>query len=40
MEILQMIDKYGYPNIWNKDGKHGPERYIEAQVWTNKGIHV
>lgn len=39
-EILQMIDKYGYPNIWNKDGKHGPERYIEAQVWTNKGIHV
>lgn len=34
-EILHMIKKYGLPQQWNKGGIHGPERYIEAQVWSN-----
>ena len=37
-EILKIIDKYGLPQDWNDDGAYGPERYIEAQVWTNEPI--
>ena len=33
-EILGLIEKYGLPQDWNDDGSHGPERYIEAHVWT------
>ena len=34
-EILQIIDTYGLPQEWNKDGKLAPERYIEVQVWDD-----
>ncbi len=37
-EILGLIDKYGLPQDWNGDGQHGPERYIEAHVWSDKPI--
>lgn len=37
-EILDIIDRYGLPQDWNDDGSHGPERYIEAQVWTDEPI--
>ncbi len=37
-EILGIIEKYGLPQEWNDDGAHGPERYIEAHVWTNVPI--
>ena len=37
-EILTIIQKYGLPQDWNDDGAHGPERYIEAHVWTNEPI--
>ena len=37
-EILGVIEKYGMPQDWNDDGSHGPERYIEAHVWTNEPI--
>lgn len=37
-EILRIIDRYGLPQEWNDDGAHGPERYIEAHVWTNEPI--
>ena len=37
-EILQLINKYGLPQDWNDDGAHGPERYIEAHVWTDEPI--
>jgi hypothetical protein len=37
-EILQVIDKYGLPQDWNDDGAHGPERYIEVHVWSDKTI--
>ena len=31
-----MIEKYGFPQVWNGDGTYGPERYIEVQVWDDK----
>ena len=37
-EIFGVIEKYGYPQEWNADGKFGPERYIEAHIWTDRGI--
>ena len=37
-EILTIIDKYGLPQEWNDDGRFGPERYIEAHVWTDEPI--
>jgi hypothetical protein len=37
-EIFSIIDKYGYPQDWNKDGSKGPERYIEAQVWDEETL--
>ncbi|MCR5368597.1 hypothetical protein [Eubacterium ruminantium] len=37
-EILSIIEKYGLPQEWNVDGAKGPERYIEAQVWTNSPV--
>ena len=37
-EILEIIQKYGLPQEWNDDGTHGPERYIEAHVWSDKTI--
>lgn len=37
-EILQIIDKYGLPQDWNDDGKQGPERYIEAHIWSDDVI--
>ena len=37
-EILGIIDKYGLPQDWNDDGAHGPERYVEAHIWSDKTI--
>lgn len=37
-EILKIIEKYGLPQSWNNDGKYGPERYIEAHVWSDETI--
>jgi hypothetical protein len=37
-ELPEIIEKYGLPNEWNRDGKFGPERYIEAQIWDEKPI--
>ena len=36
--ILEVIGRYGFPQDWNDDGAHGPERYIEAHVWTREPI--
>lgn len=38
-EILRLIKKYGLPQDWNDDGKHGPERYIEAHIWSDETIN-
>lgn len=37
-EILKVIEKYGLPQDWNDNGEHGPERYIEAHVWSDEAI--
>ena len=37
-EILEIIQKYGLPQYWNDDGRHGPERYVEAQIWSDETI--
>jgi len=37
-EILKIIDKYGLPQAWNAEGKFGPERYIEVQIWDDNTI--
>lgn len=37
-EILRVIEKYGLPQDWNDDGRFGPERYIEAHVWSDETI--
>jgi hypothetical protein len=34
-ELGEIIERYGLPQEWNPDGKGGPERYIEAQVWDD-----
>ena len=35
-EINLLIQKYGLPQQWNAGGEHGPERYIEAQIWDDE----
>ena len=37
-EILGLIEKYGLPQNWNDDGRYGPERYIEAHIWSDDVI--
>ena len=37
-EIPAIIEKYGLPQFHNADGRYGPERYVEAQVWSDRGI--
>lgn len=37
-EILEVIEKYGMPQDWNDDGRFGPERYIEAHIWSDETI--
>jgi hypothetical protein len=36
-ELPDIVTRYGLPQDWNPDGKLGPERYIEAQVWDDLG---
>lgn len=38
-EIMKLIEKYGLPQEWNKEGTYGPERYIEVQIWSNEVIN-
>jgi hypothetical protein len=37
-ELPDLIRQYGLPQDWNPDGKLGPDRYIEAQVWADEAI--
>lgn len=37
-EIKDIVNTYGLPQEWNRDGKKGPDRYIEVQVWDNEVI--
>lgn len=38
-EICELIERYGWPQEWNADGRSGPERYIEAHVWSDEPIN-
>jgi hypothetical protein len=37
-ELTEVIRTYGLPQLWNPDGQHGPDRYIEAQVWSDEPL--
>lgn len=37
-ELPNLIELYGLPQVWNPEGRYGPERYIEAQVWDDAEI--
>jgi hypothetical protein len=37
-EIVDVIERYGYPQDWNPKGAGGPERYIEVHVWQRGPI--
>jgi len=34
-ELPVLIAAYGLPQAWNSEGKMGPDRYIEAQIWDD-----
>jgi hypothetical protein len=37
-ELTELVQNYGLPQDWNPDGRLGPERYIEAQVWEDEPV--
>lgn len=37
-ELPGLVEQYGLPQDWNAEGKQGPERYIEAQVWADEPL--
>jgi hypothetical protein len=39
-EIKEVIREYGLPQQWNSDGRQGPERYIEAQIWEDGPLQI
>ncbi len=39
-ELDGLVESYGLPQERNADGKLGPDRYIEAQVWSNEPIEA
>lgn len=39
-ELGEIIQRYGLPQDWNPDGRGGPERYIEAQLWNDDPVRA
>ncbi|MGN7382022.1 hypothetical protein [Paenibacillus sp. SAFN-117] len=37
-EIKELIEQFGWPQEWNREGNKGPERYIEVQIWVDKVV--
>jgi hypothetical protein len=37
-ELGEIIKQYGLPQVWNPDGRGGPERYLEAQLWDDSPL--
>ena len=37
-ELPGLIQQFGLPQDWNQDGKRGPDRYIEAQIWSDEPL--
>jgi len=38
-ELPDLVLQFGLPQSWNIDGTHGPDRYIEAQVWDDTPLN-
>ena len=34
-ELPELVLQFGLPQVWNANGDHGPDRYIEAQIWDD-----
>lgn len=39
-ELPALVQEYGLPQVWNADGQRGPDRYIEAQLWSDAPLHA
>lgn len=39
-ELPVLVAEFGLPQICNPDGKLGPDRYIEAQVWDDASLRA
>jgi len=39
-ELTNLVQQYGLPQDWNKDGRLGPDRYIEAQIWSDEPLKL
>ena len=37
-EISKIVLQFDLPQNWNPDGLHGPDRYIEAQIWDDEPL--
>ncbi len=37
-ELPGLVRDYGLPQDWNREGKLGPDRYIEAQLWADEPL--
>ena len=37
-EIPNLVLQFDLPQNWNPDGLHGPDRYIEAQIWDDEPL--
>jgi hypothetical protein len=37
-DLPEIVRLYGLPQVWNPDGAGGPDRYIEAQVWSDEPL--
>lgn len=34
-DLPGLVLEFGLPQVWNPEGKLGPDRYIEAQIWDD-----
>lgn len=39
-ELPGLVQAYGLPQEWNASGAGGPDRYIEAQVWSDAPLQA
>ena len=40
VELPGLVEEFGLPQEWNQEGKLGPDRYIEAQVWADEPLEA
>ncbi len=37
-DLPDLVARYGLPQVWNAEGERGPDRYIEAQLWSDEPL--